>query len=114
MDFFGPLEYVFKKRSWPRAELDDVGLAMQTWRGDGHYDGLDGELLHSYIYRTPLAAPKSKKTKTPVRWKSWAVVKIARLLHASLHALRKLLKLDVESEAAKPSHVVMTEQAHLI
>ena len=82
MDFFGPLEYVFKKRSWPRAELDDVGLAMQTWRGDGHYDGLDGELLHSYIYRTPLAAPKSKKTKTPVRWKSWAVVKIARLLHA--------------------------------
>jgi hypothetical protein len=37
LNFFGPLEYVFKKRSWPRHELDAVGLAMQAWRGEGQF-----------------------------------------------------------------------------
>ena len=31
-------------------------LAMQAWRGEGQYDGLDGELLHGYISRKPKAA----------------------------------------------------------
>ena len=61
-DFFGPLTYVFERRSWPRPELTAVGLAMQAWRGEGQYDGLDGELLHGYLSRKPLAARVSSKT----------------------------------------------------
>jgi len=109
IDFFSPLEHVFNKRSWPRPVLDMVGRAMQAWRGEGQFDGLDGELLHNYIDRTPLAACAVSKTKPPARWKSWAVVRIARLLYSSAHTLRKLLKLDAESEEAKPAHVVMAE-----
>ena len=113
IDYFGPLERVFK-RSWPYAELDTVGLAMQAWRRDGQYDGLTGELLHNYLLRTPLACRTCKKTAPPKRWRSWAVVKIGRLLYESAPALRKLLKLDVASEEAKPLHVVAAERAERI
>ena len=113
IDYFGPLERVFK-RSWPYAELDTVGLAMQAWRRDGQYDGLTGELLHNYLARTPFAARTCKKTAPPKRWRSWAVIKIGRLLYDSAPALRKLLKLDVASEEAKPLHVVAAERAERI
>ena len=113
IDYFGPLERVFK-RSWPYAELDTVGLAMQAWRRDGQYDGLTGELLHNYLVRTPLACRTCKKTAPPKRWRSWAVVKIGRLLYESAPALRKLLKLDVASEEAKSLHVVAAERAERI
>ena len=89
IDFFGPLERVFK-RSWPYAELDTVGrLAMQAWRRNGlQYDGLTGELLHNYLgTRALLAARTCKKTAPPKRWRSWAVVKIGRLLYESAPAL---------------------------
>ena len=113
IDYFGPLERVFK-RSWPYAELDTVGLAMQAWRRDGQYDGLTGELLHNYLARTPFAARTCKKTAPPKRWRSWAVIKIGRLLYDSAPALRKLLKLDVASEEVKPLHVVAAERAERI
>ena len=113
IDYFGPLERVFK-RSWPYPELDTVGLAMQAWRRDGQYDGLTGELLHNYLARTPFAARTCKKTAPPKRWRSWAVIKIGRLLYDSAPALRKLLKLDVASEEAKPLHVVAAERAERI
>ena len=114
-DFFGRLNHVFNSRSWPRTELDAIGLAMQAWRCEGHVDGLTGELLHNYLgARTPLAVRTCEKTAPPKRWKSWAVVKIARLIHASAPALRTLLKLDVASEQAKPLHVVTAEQAERI
>ena len=114
IDFFGPLIYVFKNRGWPRPELTAVGLAMQAWRGAGQFDGLTGDYLQNYFGRTPLAIKVSSKRPAPVRWKSWAVVRIARLLHGSFHALRALLKLDAESEDAKPSFIVMAEQAERI
>ena len=99
-DFFGPLAYVFKKCQWPLHELDAVGLAMQAWRRAGHFNGLTGKLLHNYIIRTPLTVRTSSKTAPPARWRSWAVVRIARLLYESHSALRKLLKLDVENPLA--------------
>ena len=87
---------------------------MQAWRRDGQYDGLTGELLHNYLVRTPLACRTCKKTAPPKRWRSWAVVKIGRLLYESAPALRKLLKLDVASEEAKSLHVVAAERAERI
>ena len=52
----GPLKNVFQRGAWPRPELTAVGLAMRAWQGPGQYDGLDGELLHSYLTRKPKAA----------------------------------------------------------
>ena len=85
IDFFGPLERVFK-RSWPYPELDAIGLAMQAWRRDGQFDELKGHVLSNYLTRTPLAARTCKKTAPPKRWRSWAAVKIGRLIYTSVPA----------------------------
>jgi hypothetical protein len=89
---YSPLDIAFKHRSWPREELDRTALAMQAWKGQGHYDGLTGELLHNYISRTPSAARTSKKTAPPVRYRTWAVVRITDLLYKHGRAFRNLRK----------------------
>ena len=47
VDFFGPLEHVHTKRSWPRPELNTIGLAMQAWRGEAVWHIGNGSLSQS-------------------------------------------------------------------
>ena len=106
---YTPLVHAFEEYSWPRDVLDAVGLAMQAWRGDGQVDGLSGQALATYISRPPLAPGLTKKKPGAKRYKTWAVVRVARFLRRHGVALRKLLKLDAESDEAKPAYVVIAE-----
>ena len=108
---YTPLIKAFSKVSWRRDALDAVALAMQAWRSAGQYDGLSGHLLSVYISSPPSAARTSRKTKPPPRYRSWAVVRVARLVHDHGPKMRKLLKLDATSDEAKPLVQVAAEQS---
>lgn len=111
---FEPLVLAHDKFAWPEQVLDGIGIAMQAWRGKGHVDGLTGHLLKDYVHKPRLSAAVTKKKDPPVRYKSWAVVPIARLLVDHGSKLRKLLKLDAQSEEAKPLTEVVEEQVQEI
>ena len=76
---FEPLEHAHKHLAWTEGALDDISLAMQAWRGEGQVDGLSGALLKNYINRPPLSAVVTKKRDPPPRYRSWVIVRVARL-----------------------------------
>ena len=108
---YSPLVYAFSDVSWSRASLDAVALAMQAWRSAGQYDGLNGQLLSMYISSPPSAARTSKKSKPPPRYRSWAVVRVARIIHDHGPKLRELLRLDATTDEARPLVEVVAEQS---
>ena len=111
---YQPLVHAFTEVSWPRHTLDAAATAIQAWRRSGQFDGLDGQALSRYISSPPPATRMNKKRPPPPRYRSWAVVRVARLLHDHGAQLRKLLDLDAESEQARPLHEVANEQEQRI
>ena len=105
---FDPICYAYQKVQWTEQALDSIGLAMQAWCDDGRVDKLTGILLKKYVYKPRLgpAKPESRR-EPPPRYRSWAIVRVARLLLDRGAALRRLLLLDADDEQALPSHVVM-------
>ena len=90
---------------WSDDKLDEIGVAMQYWRGDGQFDNLRKTQLRNHLSRPPPGIRLSKKTSlkdAPPRWKSWQIVKVAALISSSGVEMRKLLKLDIEPEEAVP------------
>ena len=108
---FEPLAHAHKGVAWPEEVLDQVATAMQAWRGEGAVANLTGALLRNYISTPPLAVRARSKDPPPPRYRSWAVVRVARLLFTKGSKLRNLLALAPDSEAAKPEHLVLAEQA---
>ena len=108
---FTPLTHAHRRVKWTEPALDSVGLAMQAWRGEGHVSGLTGEKLKHYISKPPMAARVDTKTAPPPRYRSMAVVRVARLLVDHGTKLRKLLNLTEDSEDTKPMHIVLKELA---
>ena len=107
-----PLEHAHKRVAWTKGALDAVGLAMQAWRGDGFVNGLTGVILKRYISQPPPGPRTDTKTsidKLAPRYRSKAVVRVARLLHDHGAKLRRLLNITAESSDAKPMHEVLTE-----
>ena len=79
---FEPLEHAHKDVAWTEGALDDIALGMQAWRGEGHVDGLSGVLLKHYVRNPPLSAVVTKKRDPPPRYRSWVIVRVARMLKA--------------------------------
>ena len=107
-----PLEHAHRCVVWTEGALDAVGSAMQAWRGDGFVNGLTGVILKRYISKPPPGPRTDTKTslsKIPPRYRSAAVVKVARLVHDHGAKLRRLLNISADSEDAKPMHVVLAE-----
>ena len=106
---FSPLIHAHKRVAWTEGALDAVGLAMRAWRGDGYVDGLTGVKLKDYIDKPRLAARIDRKTAPPPRYRSKAVVRVARMLLDHGTELRRLLNLEEDSADAKPMHIVLKE-----
>ena len=86
--------------SWAHDEYDRVRLAMQAWDGPGQIDGLTVGNIKAYINPKtgqPLGARADAKTKPPPRWRTWAVVKVAKLIKDHGREFRRLLLLDSQS-----------------
>ena len=112
VDIYVPLYEAHTGVVWTEKSLDAVGLAMQGWRGDGFIKNLRGDRLKNYINKPPLARRVDRRTKPPPRYRSAAVVRVARLLVDHGVALRRLLNLaesDAAEELLKPSDVVIAE-----
>ena len=105
---FDPICYAYQKVQWTEQALDSIGLAMQAWCDDGRVDKLTGDLLKKYVYKPRLGAPKAgSRRDPPPRYRSWVIVRVARLLLDRGAGLRRLLELDAGDEEAQPSHVVI-------
>ena len=105
---FTPIIYVHKEVAWTEPALDVIGLAMQAWRGEGYVSKLTGQKLKHYVSK-PAAGPRTDgKTAPPPRYRTKAVVQVARLLIGSGSKLRQLLQITDASEAI-PMHVVLAE-----
>ena len=106
-EIFDPIIHAHKVE-WREESLHAIALAMQAWCDDGRVDKLTGILLKKYVYKPRLgpAKPESRR-EPPPRYRSWAIVRVARLLLDRGAALRRLLLLDADDEQALPSHVVM-------
>ena len=95
---FTPLKVAFQDVSWTDDALGAICKAMQAWDGKGQTDGLNAGHLKTYIHlKKPRAVRAVKKTKPPFRWRSWAVVKVAKLIWDHGRRFRELLGLDVEA-----------------
>ena len=84
---------------WYKPELEAICLAIQAWSGAGQWDGLEPHHLYSHMAK-PRPGPKlpSCKGTPPVRYKSIAILKVARLVRDDGAQLRRLLKMDVPRE----------------
>ena len=96
---YHPLSRAHKDVAWPDEVLGQVATAMQAWRGEGAVAGLTGAVLRNYITTAPLAVRVRSKDPPAPRYRSWAVVRVARLLHKHGAQLRALLALAPDSEA---------------
>ena len=107
---FQPLERAFKKISWSIDDLEQIGKAMQAWRGRGRINGITPDRVRKYV-ASDHKAPGSKKkpNEGPSRWKTGgAVIGVARMIKTHGASLRKLLKLDA------PLHEVPTLEMELV
>ena len=50
-----PLDYIFNERVWVRDELEQIGKAMQAWRGAGCINNVTVGRLKSYLVQKPKA-----------------------------------------------------------
>ena len=80
---YSPLDHAHKRVAWTEGALDAVGLAMQGWRGEGYVNGLTGRLLKHYISKPPLGPRVDRRTTPPPRYRSKAVVSVAKLRPAA-------------------------------
>ena len=97
---------------WTKGALDAIGLAMQGWRGKGFISNVRGDRLKEYINKPRLGPKVESKTLPPPRYRSSAIVRVARLLVDHGPALRRLLNLaecDDADDALKPMEVVLAE-----
>ena len=87
------------KSVWGFWELESICLAIRAWRGAGQCDDLEPHHLYSHMAK-PRPGPKlpSCKGMPPVRYKSVAILKVARLIKDSGPEMRLLLKSDVPQE----------------
>jgi hypothetical protein len=76
---------------WTKGALDAIGLAMQGWRGKGFISNVRGDRLKEYINKPRLGPKVESKTLPPPRYRSSAIVRVARLLVDHGPALRRLL-----------------------
>ena len=106
---YSPLIHAHREVAWTEGALDAVGLAMQGWRGEGYIKGLKGSKLKHYIAKPPLGPRVDRRTTPPPRYRSAAVVRVARLLVDHGPRLRRLLNLTESSAEAKPMHVILQE-----
>lgn len=110
-EIFVPLVIAHKDFAWPVETVDSIALAMQAWRGDGQVDNMTGITLRNYISTPPRGI---RKRDPPPRYRTWSVVRVARLLLDHGPELRRLLKLDRDCEEAKPLIEVAAERAERI
>ena len=98
---FEPMNNAFNG-TWYANDLEQIGKAMQAWRGPGRVNGLDVDRLKKYR-RLDLRAPSgnSKKPKEgPPRWRTAAaVINVARLIKRFRAELERLLKIEEPLEA---------------
>ena len=100
-NIFLPLKRVFDEVQWESAELDAIGIAIQSWNGDEQFDHLRASHLRDYVKTQPIGIRKSKKEsvkQAAPRWRTWSVVTIADLIHRRGDDMRRLLQLDEEPE----------------
>ena len=93
-----PVYDAHKNTSFPNGTLEKIAKAMQGWRGDGRYDGLNYEHLKKHRAATDLTGPKlpgGKKPTGPPRIISAALVGgVAKLVKQHGVALRKMITSD--------------------
>ena len=94
------LHYVLRRATWYEPELSKIASAMQAFHGPGRFDGLTVDHIKRWRYLEPKAPkpPGSKDKHGPPRWRSVALVPVAKLLKQRGVELRKILKLDVDRE----------------
>ena len=81
-EMFEPLSHAYDGGNWSTSALDQIGKAMQAWRGDGRVNGLTAGHLKDYIgsgVKGP--GPKKKPKNGPPRWKTGAaLINVAALV----------------------------------
>ena len=101
-----PLNHVFTERKWVGNELEQIGKAMQAWRGAGCMEELTVERLKYYLAQKPRAPGTKKKPKDgPARWKTpAAVIGTAALVHRHGAELRRLLAIEEPLTEVRTMH----------
>ena len=89
---------------FPGPRLEQIGKAMQAWRGPGSTDDLNPLRLREHWNAKPMAPSTSSKKKYegPPRWKTAVIIKVARLVKRSGVELRRLLQIEEPMEAGRP------------
>ena len=97
---FGPVQLAVSS-SWEGAELDAIGIAIQQWSGDERFDGLRETQLRDWLSKTPPGFRRSRKLSAkdaPPRWRTWAIVEVADLIHTHGDQMASMLRLGEEPE----------------
>ena len=87
------------KPGWTWPALESICLAIRSFDGVGQHDNLQPHHLREHIKAKP-PGPKlaGAKRAPPVRWKSPAILQVARLVKRDGAQLRQLLRLDAPRE----------------
>lgn len=87
--------------TWEEWELQRIGIAIQMWSGPGARDNLRARHLKRWLSEKPKGWRADKKTalkNAPPRWRTWSIVKVARLLLDHGDELREKLSFDEEPD----------------
>ena len=95
---YQPLDQAYRA-TWRKPQLEAICLAIRAWSGVGQHDDLQPHHLYAHMANKP-PGPKLPGCKgtPPVRWKSVAILRVARLVRGRGCELRRLLKIDTPME----------------
>ena len=114
---FEPMHHACAGGGWATTALDQIGKAMQAWRGKGHFNGLRASHLREHLnHKSGVKAlgPPKKPKDGPPRWKTGsALIRVAALIKRNRVMLRSLLKIDKPLEEVMTMEVELAEQTQL-